>query len=485
MEIQTYRERVEQEFARMRAKGRDSYRPVYHLTPLAGTLADPNGLCRIGDTYHIYYVTNPLNCVTKERTACVWGHYSTKDFVHYRREPVAVWPDDRRDQDGVYSGSALVRDGKIYFYYTGNVRHAGDYDYVLEGREQNVLRVDSADAVHFQNKMLLMTNEDFPSDMTRHVRDPQMVEKNGEVYMLLGARTKEDRGCVLVYRSSDLVHFEQVNLLDTKDAFGYMWECPDLAELDGQSFLLACPQGIPHETYRFQNSHQCGYFPLRGDFAGAYELGDFEQFDYGFDFYAARTLKEAEGRTLLIGWLGMSEAEYGKTPSAARGWDQAIAMPRELTLRDGRLYQRPLEELNALRKNHTEQDGTGTFQIQSDCFELRLCLERQQNLCVRLREDCVLAYDAARQELTLSLGETCGQGRDRRSMRLEKLEELRVFMDATIVEIFINGGYAVMTSRIFGESRELLVEAFEGKLDFYEMRGFEIEELEEQHEYSF
>ena len=66
----------------------ETYRLHYHLMPPVGSLADPNGMCQIGDTYHIYYIYNPLACITDERTACVWGHYSTQDFVHFKREQI-------------------------------------------------------------------------------------------------------------------------------------------------------------------------------------------------------------------------------------------------------------------------------------------------------------------------------------------------------------------------------------------------------------
>lgn len=156
MEYPAYSAQVGQALAAMRKAPADNWRPGYHLTPLAGTLADPNGLCQWGDVFHIFYVTNPLACETTGRTPCVWGHYTTTDFVHYVRQPVALWPDDRRDRDGVYSGSALCAGDKMVLYYTGNVRHAGNYDYIHAGREQNVLRAESTDGVHFAGKQLLM-----------------------------------------------------------------------------------------------------------------------------------------------------------------------------------------------------------------------------------------------------------------------------------------------------------------------------------------
>ena len=44
-----------------------------------------------------------------------------------------LYPDEPFDCHGVYSGSALVEDGMLYLYYTGNVKHPGEYDYIKQG----------------------------------------------------------------------------------------------------------------------------------------------------------------------------------------------------------------------------------------------------------------------------------------------------------------------------------------------------------------
>lgn len=476
MENANYREQIAEAYAKAQAAAPDPWRPGFHLTPLAGTLGDPNGLCQTGDTYHIFYVTTPLACCLPGRSPCVWGHYTTKDFIRYRRETIAVYPDDCRDRDGVYSGSALVRDGRLYLYYTGNVRHPGAFDYIHAGREQNVLRVESADGVHFVRKTLLMTNEDFPSDMTNHVRDPQIISRGDRLYMLLGARTKEDAGCALVYESRDGSHFRLVNRLTAPEPFGYMWECPDLAVLDGQPLLICCPQGIPHKPCLYQNPHQCGCFPLEGDFAVHGTLGAFQPFDYGFDLYAARTLKASDGRVLLFAWMGMSEAGYGRNPSASRGWDQAIAMPRELCWRDGHLWQRPLAELDALSGPCTRKDGRIPAQFRSRRCRIRLRPQSGQDVTIRLYEDALLRFGAAEGILTLKMGPVCGAGRDIRQMKLGQLKELELYLDGSALEIFVNRGYATMTSRIFGEDDLLAADAFDGEIEYYPMRDFIIED---------
>ena len=472
MENPEYPDKVAEAYARMAA--RDVARPAYHLTPLAGTLADPNGLVQVGDTYHVMHIASPLGCEVEGRTPCVWAHWTTRDFVRWRREPVALWPDHPRDRNGVYSGSAVMRDGRMHLIYTGNVRHEGNYDYVISGREQNVMRVTSDDAAltRFGEKTLLMTNDDFPASMTQHVRDPQVIERDGATYMLLGARTREDAGCVLVYRGDDLTHFSLAGTLATAEPFGYMWECPDLVTLGGHDFLLACPQGIAHEALRFQNAHQCGYFSLGGDLATGAAVGEFQQWDYGFDFYAARTLKGTD-RTLLIGWMGMSETDYGTTPSRADGWDQVIAMPRELSWENGRIYQRPVRELAQLRGERTSFSDAAAFR--SRRFELNLTKVPGAPVRSLLCEDCELSSDAAAGELALRMGPVCGAGRDERRMRLPELADLRAFVDDTTLEVFVNDGWATMTSRLFGASDEVRVEAPGAAGSLWEMRGFTVE----------
>lgn len=473
MENQGYQEKVAAAYARMTEKDGRVSRPAYHLTPVAGTLADPNGLAQVGDTCHVMFINNPLGCEVEGRTPSVWAHLTTRDFLTWHREPVAVWPDHARDVNGVYSGSALVRGGKMYLFYTGNVRHEGDFDYVDSGREQNVMRVESlnSDLTEFGEKALLMTNDDFPATMTQHVRDPQMIERDGHVYMFLGARTKEDTGCVLVYQGDNLTHFSLVNVLQTAEKFGYMWECPDLVTLADRDFLLACPQGIAHETHRYQNSHQCGYFALSGGFENDCMVGEFQQWDYGFDFYAARTLRGAD-RTLLIGWMGMAETSYGQTPSRADGWDQVIAMPRELFWCDGRIFQRPVREIERLRGGRTELEGKAV--LHGRHFELDMTLAQGSPVRIRLREDCELSYVPDSGELVLSMGPVCGAGRDERRLLVPELASLRVFVDDTTLEIFVNDGWCTLTSRVFGASDECLIEAPGSAGTLWEMNGFTI-----------
>ena len=183
----------------------DKWRSKYHIIPPIGWINDPNGLCEFNGEYHCYYQYSPL---TPMGGLKFWGHSISKDLVNWEDKGVALYPDINEDKDGVYSGSAFVKYDTIYFFYTGNVKHAGDHDYILTGREQNVILVTSKDGINFSEKKVVLRNTDFPKDMSLHVRDPKVWEENGIYYMVLGARTIDDKGCILVYKSTDLYNWE-------------------------------------------------------------------------------------------------------------------------------------------------------------------------------------------------------------------------------------------------------------------------------------
>ena len=455
----------------------DPNRLRFHLMPPAGWMNDPNGLCQFQGLYHIYFQYTPFLAGWGTK---LWGHYTTDDWIHFQEEEPFLFPDCEWDQDGVYSGSALVHDGEIHYFYTGNVKLTDrTYDYVMKGREQNTIHVKSRDGFHPEEKHLVLTHTDYPADMSKHVRDPKVFYREGSYYMLLGARDEQARGCALLFSSPDLNQWTYFDRIVPKKPFGYMWECPDFFELEGQGFLTVCPQGVLAEEYHYQNVYQCGYFPAKLDLANhCCQLQEFRELDRGFDFYAAQSFEDARGRRILIGWMGMPDADYDNDVTVKQGWIHAMAMPRELRVRNGRLIQAPLEEMKSLRK--IEWCGSirefGIRKTEDCCFEMRVDLmEYGASMALWLREDVCLSYEG--QILSLSLGKS-GHGRGRRTIRLANLQNCTIFSDTSSLEIFINDGEEVITTRVYSEalSQSMWFEGtgLAGTVVFYELGGFEV-----------
>lgn len=437
------RERVQQ----------DPRRLQYHLQPPIGWLNDPNGLCQIQDTYHIYFQYTPFN---PEGGTGLWGHITTKDFLHFEEQEPSIYPDSPWDANGAYSGSSFEEDGTYYYFYTGNVKYEQkEYDYITDGREQNVILTTSRDGFHFSEKKLIMTNQDFPEDMSRHVRDPQVMKKGGTYYMLLGARDLAERGSALLFESDDLYQWEYRLRFTTEETFGYMWECPNLVEIDGRSFLIVCPQGVTQQGMDYANRYQCGYFPLEYQFGESnYQLHEFKELDRGFDFYAPQVFQDKKGRTLLLGWMGMPDSEYGNEPTVKHGWQHALTVPRELYVTPkGTLAQRPVEELKKLRVNRKQMTFAEEFcEAVPVCFEMDIHLNTQDAFCLIIRESARLEYKQGIVSLSM---EDCGSGRTKREVKIDRLQHIKILSDSSSLEIFINDGEEVFTTRIYDSMNHL------------------------------
>ncbi|MEJ7393605.1 glycoside hydrolase family 32 protein, partial [Staphylococcus saprophyticus] len=76
-----------------------------------------------------------------------------------------------------------------------------------------------------------------PEDNTQHFRDPKVWEHHGYYYMIVGSQNDRELGRIILYRSEYLYEWEYLGPVDQSNGQmteGYMWECPDLFELNGK-----------------------------------------------------------------------------------------------------------------------------------------------------------------------------------------------------------------------------------------------------------
>ena len=431
------------------------WRPAFHIAPPVGWLNDPNGLCQYKGIYHAFYQYSPFD---EKGGLKFWAHCTSRDMLHWKLEGVPLVPDQPYDCHGVYSGSAVIEDDRMYLYYTGNVKEAGAYDYINQGRQANTVRAVSYDGIHFERKELLLTNGDYPMDLTCHVRDPKVWMKNGRWYMVQGARTKEEQGVVLLFTSGDGVKWFCTHRLKSPKAFGYMWECPDLYEVDGYTILSVSPQGVEADGLRYNNVYQSVTTFLDSDFRTTSVNGSFRELDGGFDFYAPQTFESEDGRRIEIGWMGMADADaYYTNRTTEDGWQHVLTLPRELSVKDGVLCQNPIRELDAYwtKEQSIENEFAG---LARSAFEIELpdLNEMEENVKITLAEQLWLTYDRESRIFRMEFrDQQLGAGRTMRGRKIEKLTDMRVIVDASCVEVFLNGGKDVFSTRFYPEGEEI------------------------------
>lgn len=421
-------------------------RQKLHLEPPQGWMNDPNGLCYFNGNYHFFFQYSPDSAIgTGDRG---WGHYISPDLLEWSFIGYDIRPDIPEDRSGAYSGSALVFEDKLHIFYTGNVLEDGDHDYTYSGRGANVITVSSDDGYNFSRKQVLLRNDDYPDFCCCHVRDPKVWRENGEFRMVLGARTTDDKGCVLYYRSDDLIAWNYIGC-DTVDDFGYMWECPDCFTISSHRYLSVSPQGLPTEELRFQNVHQSGYFKADD------RLTDFEEWDYGFDFYAPQTFEAPDGRRIIVGWMGIGDIPY-TNPTVELGWQHCLTLPRVITRADnGALLQAPIAELATLRKTMQILDDGESCQISLPCD---ICGKTEGSFRITLADAAVLSYDAEKSIFSFSfIDDAVGCGRKQRLCHIDDCKDIRIIADTSSLEIYLKNGTKVLSSRFYPDTQNITI----------------------------
>ena len=409
------------------------WRQKLHIEPPCGWMNDPNGLCYFDGRYHVYFQFSPDSAIGAGDRG--WGHFESYDLLHWTFTGFVIRPDIPEDRNGAFSGSAIEHNGKLYIFYTGNVEEDG-FDLIREGRGANVISVISDNGHDMSEKKILLRNSDYPSFCSCHVRDPKVWQDGDKWRMVLGARTLFDEGCVLYYSSYDLENW----LYDGCDSVldhGYMWECPDRFSLDGKDFLSISPQGIRQQTEHFQNTYHSGYFHADDG------LAEFEEWDYGFDFYAPQTFLAPDGRRILIGWMGGGDQPY-TNPTIDLGWQHCLTIPRELILsEDGQIIQRPIRELTALRGDSI----SNTNMLPLPC---EICANTSGDFTILLEG---LKLNFADGLFIMEFTDiSFGAGRTIRRTRLETCSDIRIILDMSSIEIYLNGGKRVLSSRFYPDS---------------------------------
>lgn len=432
----------------------DKWMQRLHIEAKDGWINDPNGLVYFNGRYHVFYQHSP-GTPNGEATRCQ-SHAAGESLTEMEYLGVAIRPDSKDDKDGVYSGCAIAHDGKMYIFYTGNVKEKGDYDYILSGRGANVIRIVSEDGVTFGEKVTVLKNSDYPDFCSCHVRDPK-VWKDGDIFkMVLGARTKEDKGCVLVYHSKDLENWNYMACVTAED-FGYMWECPDYFEIEEKGYLSVSPQGLPTYDTRYQNLFQSGYFKVNGDIEQG-NLAEFTEWDYGFDFYAPQSFEAPDGRRILFGWMGMGDDRYMNL-TIALGRQHCLTLPREITVGDsGELLQNPIRELY----DRCSEGGISISEGEYANLPLPFMLySKTESFELILDNKLFLSYGDGM--FTMRFNDRLyGAGRETRRVITGGLRDVRIIADMSSIEVFLNGGEKVMSTRFYPDDGDVLIKLVKG-----------------------
>lgn len=448
------------------SSNRETYRPVYHHTPMYGWMNDPNGMFYKDGVYHLYFQYNPYGSMWANMT---WGHSTSTDLTHWTYEGTAIVPDA---WGAIFSGSCVVdkdntagfgKGAVVAFYTSAKSTPWGD----VQSQSMAYSLDNGKTFIKYEHNPILTSTE-------RDFRDPKVFwYAPGKHWVMMLAVGQE----MQIYSSGNLKVWKKESSFGAmQGAHGGVWECPDLVELpiEGtkeKKWVLIC------------NLNPGGPF---GGSAAQYFVGSFDGkkfvnesptqtkwLDWGKDNYATVTWSNAPaGRCIALGW--MSNWQYANNVPTTQ-YRSANTIARDLTLYrvGGELYlkSKPSPEI---KKARAEEKKIPTFEVKGNyevaslladnkgAYEIEMTIENKGtskidfSLMNEKGEKVAMYYDVVRKQFVMdrSASGIVGFSRDFPAVTVAPVRNtdqihLRLFIDRSSVEAFGEDGEYVMTNLVF------------------------------------
>ncbi len=428
------------------------YRQTYHVQPVTGLSSDPNGFAWHNGVWHLCYQWCPWGAVHGLK---YWYHVSSTDLIHWKNEGIGLAPDRDYDNKGTHSGSGISRGDDLYFFYTGNHRDENwiRTPYTCGAKLNAEGKLEKLDAPLFGPR----------DDYSEHQRDPKIVwnEEKKKYYIFIGAQTLDKKGTVLIYESEELLSgwkFSGQLKVPGYEDFGGMWECPCIQRISGKDLLIFSPQYTKLPGRGESTNHNVYLIgQMDYDTLTFTPESDYRYLDFGFDFYAAQLAANVSDpdKAIMITWIGLPDNHY---PTEEEDWEGSMTLARELRIRDGALIQTPITGIESLREAEltgtvlpaageveltfgkgdadvtlfAKEDGTGGFKIHYNA-ETKTCTVDRTGMNKRFNTNVFEVLD-----MPLS----------------HDLRTMRIFIDHSSVELYVNDGEEVFTSHLYPEEPE-------------------------------
>lgn len=448
------------------SSNRETYRPVYHHTPVYGWMNDPNGMFYKDGVYHLYFQYNPYGSMWANMT---WGHSTSTDLTHWTYEGTAIVPDA---WGAIFSGSCVVdkdntagfgKGSVVAFYTSAKSTPWGD----VQSQSMAYSLDNGKTFIKYEHNPILTSTE-------RDFRDPKVFwYAPGKHWVMMLAVGQE----MQIYSSGNLKEWKKESSFGAmQGAHGGVWECPDLVEVavEGskeKKWVLIC------------NLNPGGPF---GGSAAQYFVGSFDGkkfvnesptqtkwLDWGKDNYATVTWSNAPaGRCIALGW--MSNWQYANSVPTTQ-YRSANTLARDLTLYrvGGELYlkSKPSPEI---KKARAEEKKIPTFEVKGNyevaslladnkgAYEIEMAIENKGtskidfSLMNEKGEKVAMYYDVVRKQFVMdrSASGIVGFSRDFPAVTVAPVRNtdqihLRLFIDRSSVEAFGEEGEYVMTNLVF------------------------------------
>ncbi|MBY1444641.1 GH32 C-terminal domain-containing protein, partial [Clostridioides difficile] len=220
-----------------------------------------------------------------------------------------------------------------------------------------------------------------------------------------------------------------------------------------------------------------------------FEIDTMKELEKGFDFYAPQTFIK-DSQIILFAWAGMGEVLY---PTDKNKWAHCLTVPRKLNIKNNKLLQMPVDELIKLRYDETSGQNTiknniNIIENNENLYELNINIKNIDSNKFGLElfssqdEGVKLEFNKLGNIVTLDrsnfkkvFGVEYGTNR-KEYINIDENTNIKVLADRSILEIFINDGEVVFTSRIFAKENSNQIRVYSDKIVEYEYTKFKLKQ---------
>ncbi|MGG3159761.1 glycoside hydrolase family 32 protein [Priestia megaterium] len=430
---------------------KNPYKMTYHIEPDRGLINDPNGLIWFKDRYYFFHQWNRFDTNHQYKE---WGLFTSTNMIDWSNQGSAILPDRDFDQNGVYSGSSIEHKGEIYLFYTGNVKIDG------ERKSYQCISISKDGRTFIKKENVIET----PAEFTEHYRDPKVWRGKTNWWMVVGAQTNERKGAVALYSSFNLLDWKYENILYDQQLEN-MCECPDLFSINDETDILVCCPQVRLE----EGDDVIGVSSYAAFISGKFDekikkflpKSSLELIDHGFDFYAPQSFSDNKGRRIMVGWMSrMNEEEEHLCPTKQYGYLHSLTLPRVITWEDGKIKQKPIEEVKQLRRcKQRFTSSQGCFELESGRFELELTRDDYtSDFQMFLRNEAVeIHYCGKKNVFSVTRENWATNKKETKFKQVQGISQMSIFSDNSSIEVFVNDGECVFSLRYFTEEENLSV----------------------------
>jgi len=436
----------------------DFSRPKFHLLPAANWTNETHGLILYKDKYHIFNQKNASNLFLRQIN---WGHFSSPDLINWTEHIPALTPDRGYDENGIWSGHVVLDDNGVptIIYTTGSDTMGVGLAFPKDDDLIEWQKYDKNPVIRGQPEGYSRTD----------LRDPYVWKEGGIWYLVIGYGIEENdanRGTVLLYTSKDLKKWEFKHTLfegnPEKDDTGIFWEMPVFKKI-GEKYVLLINK-TPHNGV-----------PARA----MYWVGDFKNERFIPDNMQPRNLEiinrllspsvteDKQGRITAIAII---PDEFGEAAAYKQGWTHLYSIPRVWNLKEGKIIQTPHPNLQTIRDKYVsfpeiKINNGDTYKLSQHTHQLEIKAKINVNGAKKFgfivnknpdgSEYTKIYYDVENQQMVVdqtysSLKEHIPKQIKKEIYHLDLSNpiDFHVFIDGSVIEVFVNGEDA-FTTRVF------------------------------------